>query len=584
MSAIHIACQSTSQLAADCAVMLRSLLAENPGEEVVVHFLHDGGIAQADRARLGELVEGLGGRFSPLRIPEELIARFPPFERYGGLTVWFRLLLPRLLEGLERVLYLDADVMIVAPLRPLWELELGGRALAAVTQPLISADRRRVVRELGLPDPRRYFNSGVLLMDLERLRAAGLMAAVERVALERRLPIPWADQDALNVALWVERVELHPRWNVMNPCFELPARHLPWPAEQVFEALGDPAIIHFIGDYKPWHYRLRHPYAPRYFEHLEQTPWRGRRREGRTARHLILKRLPPYAAWRYELGELALRRAGAAAASAGAHAAGRMLARTPRVRALAREGYRRLAPRSGRDALSEVLEALADARPELCFVQIGAGDADYEDPLRRHVESRGWRGIMVEPVPYLFERLRARYEQCGRIALVNAAVAAEDRTLPFYHLAESEDPGLPEWYDKLGSFSLQNVLHPYHAQHIPELERRVVRREVPALTLRSLLRAHPLARVDLVQVDAEGFDDEIVAQLGPAGLRPAVVLYEHKHLEPGRRRAAAARLAAGGYLVLEAGHDTLAVSDRAPGGGGGAARPHARTGPGDAAR
>jgi FkbM family methyltransferase len=559
-----VACQSNARFAADCGVMLYSLLAENPDERFVVHFLHDEGLPASDRARLAEIVYAAGSAWEPLLIGENLISGFPTLERYGGVTAWFRMLLPRVLPSVDRVLYLDADLMILRALRALWETDLDGRCLAAVTNPVLGQDRRRVVRDLGLPDPGRYFNSGMMVMDLARLRDTGLMLEAERIARERLVPTPWADQEPLNAALWTQRLDLHPRWNVMNPCFDLAPRQLPWPRAQVMEARRDPAIIHFIGPYKPWHHRLRHRYAGRYFEYLEQTPWRSRPLEGRTIRNRILRSLPPRAAMRYEEAEYAAKRARSTAGPAVFHAGRRALSRSPGVYAWARAAFRAARPRSAPPALVDVLDAVADSRPGAWFVQIGSNDADHGDPLRPYVETRGWHGILVEPVPYVFDRLRARYAANDRITPVNAAIAAEDGRLPFYYVPQSDDPDLPEWYDQIGSFVRENVLHPYHAENIPRLAERIVCEEVPCLTFDSLLRLHPVPRLDIVHVDAEGYDDQILPQIDLAALRPVVLLYEHQHLSEPRRAAVLERLHGGGYDVLDLGPDALAVRRDAP--------------------
>jgi FkbM family methyltransferase len=564
MSSLHVACQANTRFAADCAVMLRSLLSENPADTFTVHFLYDDALPAGDLKGLGAVVGGLGAGWDPLRVSDDLTADFPSLARYGGVTAWFRLLLPRLLPEVTRVLYLDADLLVRGPVRSLWEQDLAGKCLAAVTNPILGRDRRRVVEDLGLPHPDRYFNSGVMLMDLERLRDTGLMLEAERIAKDRSVPTPWADQEPLNAALWEQRLDLHPRWNVMNPCFDLPARLLPWPRDQVREAIENPAIIHFIGPYKPWHYRLRHVYAQDYFRHLAQTPWQERPREGRTLRHMILRPLPPYLAMRYESIEWELRRLRQAAAQASAGIVGRVGARNPLVHAGLRAVRRAARPRSAPPPLRDILDAINDSRREVCFIQIGSNDAEHGDPLRGYVENSGWHGILVEPVPYVFERLRARYGSNPRIQLVNAAVGAEDGHLPFYYVAESQDPALPEWYDQIGSFTLEQVLHPYHLEHIPNLVDRVVRAEVACCTFSTLWRNHPLPRVDLVHVDAEGSDDQILAQIDLAQLRPTILLYEHQHLGKSQRETVLARLHDHGYVALDLGSDMLAVRQDAP--------------------
>lgn len=289
---LHIACSSDSRLAADCAVMLSSLAAANPGGRISVHFLHDDRITAADLADLGSLVKNVGGEWEPLAVPSEASAMFPYSDRYGY-SAWYRILLPKLLPDLERVLYLDSDLLILGDLRTLYETDLGDGYLAAVTQPTLPEMLPRLQETLGLPDAESYFNSGVMTLNLARLREQGCVEQVLAFIDERRGPMPWADQDPLNAVLHNLRVHLDPRWNLMTPVFELPASMLPWSEAEITDAIRDPAVIHFIGEYKPWHYRCRHPYREKYFEVLDSTPWKGKPVEGRTLRNMAIRPLPP---------------------------------------------------------------------------------------------------------------------------------------------------------------------------------------------------------------------------------------------------------------------------------------------------
>ena len=56
-----------------------------------------------------------------------------------------------------------------------------------------------------------------------------------------------------------------------------------------------------------------------------------------------------------------------------------------------------------------MLEALAYGGKNVFFIQVGSNDATHNDPLRRFILERGWRGLMIEPVPHVFERLKRNY-------------------------------------------------------------------------------------------------------------------------------------------------------------------------------
>ena len=205
-----------------------------------------------------------------------------------------------------------------------------------------------------------------------------------------------------------------------------------------------------------------------------------------------------------------------------------------------------------------LLRAFARAYPEAFFVEIGANDGTEEDQLRAHIRRRAWRGIMVEPVPWIFEHLRENYGDLDRVQLANVAIGDRDGTLPFFHVAQAA-PGesLPSWYHAIGSFSRENVLK--HADHIPDIASRLVETQVPTLGFASLLERHGAPQVDLVLIDTEGHDWEIIRTIDLSVHRPRLVIYEHYHLPVATRPERRAHMAAAGYETLEEGFDTFCL-------------------------
>ena len=211
----------------------------------------------------------------------------------------------------------------------------------------------------------------------------------------------------------------------------------------------------------------------------------------------------------------------------------------------------------------KLLQAFADAYPDAFFVEVGANDGEQHDHLRRHILERRWRGIMAEPVPYVFTRLEQNYSGMDRVLLANVAIADRDGTQQFFHLAEaaeSERARLPIWYDALGSFSREAVLR--HAPHVDRLEERLVETRVPALTFSSLLSRYGATEVDLVLVDTEGHDWVVLRGIDLEAVRPRLLVYEHFHLSVDDRAAALAHLGAAGYETMEEGFDTFCLDTR----------------------
>lgn len=207
-----------------------------------------------------------------------------------------------------------------------------------------------------------------------------------------------------------------------------------------------------------------------------------------------------------------------------------------------------------------LLSEFSRAYPEAFFIEVGSNDGEQHDHLRPFILASAWRGVMVEPVPYVFERLRRAYGANERIALENSAIGERDGTLPFFHVRDAsadERERLPDWYDGIGSFSRESLLA--HADEIPDIEQRIVRAEVETLTFESLCRRHGVDEVDLLVIDTEGYDWRILSSIDLGSLRPRLIVYEHFHLSPSDRSAAAAHLRAHGYETMEEGFDTFCL-------------------------
>jgi FkbM family methyltransferase len=213
-----------------------------------------------------------------------------------------------------------------------------------------------------------------------------------------------------------------------------------------------------------------------------------------------------------------------------------------------------------------LIKAFADANPRAFFVEIGSNDGEQHDHLRPFILEKEWSGLMVEPVPYVFERLSRNYAGLDRVILVNGAVGDRDGELPFYHLvdaSEAERAQLPDWYDGIGSFSREAVLS--HSTHMPDVESRLVTAQVPTMTFETLCARHGVSSVDLLLIDTEGYDWEIIRAIDLAAWRPQLMVYEHYHLSPEDRAECAAYVGRHGYVTMEEGFDTFCLEESVAG-------------------
>jgi FkbM family methyltransferase len=165
---------------------------------------------------------------------------------------------------------------------------------------------------------------------------------------------------------------------------------------------------------------------------------------------------------------------------------------------------------------------------------------------------------MIEPVPYIFERLQQNWGDSPRLRLVNAAIADHDGTQDFYFLARASEPDrLPAWYDGLGSLRKDVVLS--HRAAIPDIDDRMVTAELPCMTFSTLCRTYAIEKLDLLQIDTEGYDYEILKGVDLGALQPRLVMFEHYHLDRLTFDASLDLMRQNGYECLSDGMDTLCL-------------------------
>lgn len=264
------------------ATMLRSLGEAMPTQPVRVHLLHDGPVTTNDLAPLRGSLEPFPIEVVDVPVPASLQRRLPGHQFH--VSAWFRVLLPRLAPGLDRVVHLDVDTVVLDDLAPLWDVELHDQLFAAVANPLYPFQPPHWRTELRLSHPREYPNTGVLVMDLPRMREAGLVDRLLAYA-DRHPDNAWPEQDALAATCRGQWLELAPRWNVQTPLYDLDREQLPYSSTELAEALSRPAIVHYIGPYKPWTYACHHPLRHLYhharaataYEPAVQSPTRRQR-------------------------------------------------------------------------------------------------------------------------------------------------------------------------------------------------------------------------------------------------------------------------------------------------------------------
>jgi lipopolysaccharide biosynthesis glycosyltransferase len=267
---LELACSADARYLPHVSAMLHSALTKTRHRPFRVWLMHGKPLPDDGVQKVRQVVEGAGAELQLLQMPDERIAGFPT-EKFHY-SCWYRVVMHDMLPQVDRMLYLDCDIIVTDDLAPLWNTDLGDKIFGAVTNPIYRPMYHAVRKELGISDLREYLNSGVLLMNFKRMREIGLTTMLRDYA--RAHPNnACPEQDALSVLMKGQWLQLHPRWNAQLALFDLPPRRIPHPPQVIEEARTKPAVIHFNGPFKPWHYLCDHPLKGLYAQHLQQTGW-----------------------------------------------------------------------------------------------------------------------------------------------------------------------------------------------------------------------------------------------------------------------------------------------------------------------
>lgn len=263
---MNIAFATDENYVGPLAVSLNSLLRHTSG--IFRIYIIDGGISDQSWKLLSEIVLGPNRTLTRLFIPEGRL-NGAKISHWFTMSTYSRIVLPELVPDLNRILYLDCDLLIRSTLQPLYEADLGPHIVGAIEDPNFQEFDRLCINRTD-----RYFNAGVLLIDLSAWNKAEMTNTVIRHIREYPERATWLDQCHLNACLTRRWQPLHPRWNVQMEMLKGAAMRIPQNSPDIIAARKDPAIIHFTSDQKPWVQGTIHPYRREFRRELAMTPFR----------------------------------------------------------------------------------------------------------------------------------------------------------------------------------------------------------------------------------------------------------------------------------------------------------------------
>ena len=204
------------------------------------------------------------------------------------------------------------------------------------------------------------------------------------------------------------------------------------------------------------------------------------------------------------------------------------------------------------------LNQYAQQHSDVFFIQIGSNDGFVGDPIYKFIRRNKWRGVLIEPVEYLFHQLKTNYapiNKDGRLNFEQIAISNEVGHKDFYFVKDFQpSEQLPVYLNQQGSFNEEHLLA-VKSQY-PKIE--IGKVAVSCKTVSDIVEKYQPRRIDLIHIDTEGHDFAIVQSIDFERLQPKMIYFEHRHATQTQRRELKTLLQAHGYQILEEDHDTFA--------------------------
>ena len=256
------------------SVVMSSVMGHNPSVDITFHILHTD-LSSEKCLVIKYWVESHPNKSVKFyRMRKENFVDFPIDEHtYLDYGAYIRLFLGECLADIDKVLYLDCDIIVNGSLDSLWDTDINGYAVAGVRDRI--NDYIRVYNRLQYPLSDGYINSGVMLINLKKWRDDSFFDKAKTTAKMSPKILMNHDQDLINM-IYHGQIKMLPfKYNLLEyylyteDWLYMDRKYY----AEIIEACKSPTIIHFCMPQKPWHYECINPYKELYYKYRAMTPW-----------------------------------------------------------------------------------------------------------------------------------------------------------------------------------------------------------------------------------------------------------------------------------------------------------------------
>lgn len=260
MKEYNICLSCDNNYAQYAGVVIASILLNSDDKSFFNFYILDGNIEQENKDKIEKLKEIKNFNLNFISIDENLFEVYKKIgtHSYISLSAYYRLKLVSLLPKIDKVLYLDCDVIVSSDLTELFETDISEYYAAGVKDIAVNSSGYVPKLENG----NLYFNSGVLYFNLDKIRKDNIESEFEKYTIENFDKIRVGDQEIINVVCQGKIKELPSVWNVQSSNFVNRSDYT-----------KNPNIVHYVGRNKPWKFGSINYWKNLYFNVLEKTPW-----------------------------------------------------------------------------------------------------------------------------------------------------------------------------------------------------------------------------------------------------------------------------------------------------------------------
>lgn len=281
---LHVVYASDDKFAEILGVSLTSLYENNKDMEQIHVYVLDSKISEKNKKKLESVstaYKRIGIQWIPAKDISEELHMDVAVDR-GSLSQYARLFVSSVLPAkLERVLYLDCDIIINQSLYELWNLDMHGKTIAALKDAFSKWYRANI----DLKPADIMFNSGVMLIDLKRWKEQKVEKRLLNFIASKNGKIQQGDQGALNAVLSHDTYCFEPRFNSVTIYYDFSYEEMMvyrkppefYTEAQVKEATENPVIIHFTTSFlsrRPWIEGCQHRYVGEWMKYKDMSPWK----------------------------------------------------------------------------------------------------------------------------------------------------------------------------------------------------------------------------------------------------------------------------------------------------------------------